>query len=81
MHTCIAFFTNIFKKTNWDRFFRSNDKLYTALAIFLFRLKVLRFFPRLRPFPAITLRILTCYTYRFTRDREAHIHKLNFSFL
>ena len=76
MHTCIAFFTNIFKKL-----IGTDDKLYTALAIFLFRLKVLRFFPRLRPFPAITLRILTCYTYRFTRDKEAHIHKLNFSFL
>ena len=45
-----------------------------------FCLKVSRFFPRLGPFRAIALRIPTCYIYRFTRDREAHIHKLIFFF-
>ena len=45
-----------------------------------FGLKVSRFFPRLGPFRAIALRTPTCYIYRFTRDREAHIHKLIFFF-
>ena len=55
--------------------------MYTALTICFFRFKVLRFFPRLVPFRAIALRIPTCYIHRLIRDREAHIHKLNFFFV
>ena len=36
------------------------------------------FFPCLRPFRAIALQILTLD--RFVRDKEAHIHRLIFSF-
>ena len=79
MHTCITFLTNV-KKTNWDRCFRSIDKLCAALTISLFRLKVLRFFPCLGPFCASALHIPTCYIYRFARDMKARIHRLNFFF-
>ena len=56
------------------------EKKRHSLKMKTFRLKVSRFFPRLGPFRAIALRIPTCYIYRFTRDREAHIHKLIFFF-
>ena len=81
MHTCIAFLTNVKKKTNWDRCFWSIDKLCAALTISLFRLKVLRFFPCLGPFCASALHIPTCYIYRFARDMKTRIHRLNFFFL
>ena len=66
--------------------FLVKDKLCAALTIFLFHLKVLRFFPCLGPFRAIALHIATCYIYiykyiyNFARDKEAHIHRLNFFF-
>ena len=54
------------------------EKKRHSLKMKTFRLKVSRFFPRLGPFRAIALRIPTCYIYRFTRDGEAHMHKLIF---
>ena len=59
-------------------YFDQQISLYTALTIFLFRIKVFRFFHGLRPFRAIALLISTCYVNRFIRDKEAHVHKLNF---
>ena len=60
-------------------YFDQQISLYTALTIFLFHIKVFRFFRGLRPFRAITN--LLCYVDRFTRDKGTHIHKLNFFFL
>ena len=76
MHSCIAFLTNV--KKNWNRFSRSIDKLVHSLDDFSFPLKSFKVFPS---FKAISLRIPTCYRYCFIRDKEAHVHKLNFFFL
>ena len=75
MHSCIAFLTNV--KKNWNRFSRSIDKLVHSLDDFPFPLKSFKVFPS---FKAISLRIPTCYRYRFISDKEAHVHKLDFFF-
>ena len=73
MHSCIAFLTNV--KKNWKRFSRSIDKLVHSLDDFPFPLKSFKVFPSFR---AISLRIPTCYRYRFISDKKALVHKLNF---
>ena len=65
-------------KKNWNRFSRSIDKLVHSLDDLPFALKSFKVFPSFR---AILLRIPTCYRYRFIRDKEAHVHKLNFVFV
>ena len=66
------------KKTNRDIFFRSIDRLVNSLDDMLFPLK------SFKVFPSFSTNSCDCITYPYmlytslTRDRVAHIHKLNF---